>query len=117
MAADARLGRRERQMKIGLMIATTGSNDLDGVLGQIEQAEARGFDWAWVRSVRSSDALTVLAWAGRQPSRVELGTFVTPTYPRHPAALAEQALTVQAASKGRLVLGIGLSHRRTMEGM
>jgi 5,10-methylenetetrahydromethanopterin reductase len=104
-------------MKIGLMIATTGSNDLDGVLGQIEQAEARGFDSVWVPSVRSFDALTVLALAGRQTSRVELGTFVTPTYPRHPAALAEQALTVQAASKGRLVLGIGLSHRRTMEGM
>ena len=104
-------------MKIGLMIATTGSNDLDGVLGQIERAEALGFNSVWVPSVRSFDALTVLALAARLTKRVELGTFVTPTYPRHPAALAEQALTVQAASGGRLVLGIGLSHRVTMENM
>lgn len=104
-------------MKIGLMIATAGSADLDGVLEQIERAETLGFDSVWVPSVRSFDALTVLALAGRLTKRVELGTFVTPTYPRHPAALAEQALTVQAASGGRLVLGIGLSHRVTMEQM
>src|SRR5215207_2918381 len=110
-------GRRGVLMRIGLMIATTGSNDLDGVLGQIERAEALGFNSVWVPSVRSFDALTVLALAGRLTQRVELGTFVIPTYPRHPAALAEQALTVQAASGGRLVLGIGLSHRVTMEGM
>ena len=52
-------------MKIGLMIATAGSNDLDGVLGQIERAEALGFDSVWVPSVRSFDALTVLALAAR----------------------------------------------------
>jgi F420-dependent oxidoreductase-like protein len=99
------------------MIATANAPDLDAVLGQIERAEALGFASVWVPSVRSYDALTVLALAGRQTKVVELGTFVIPTYPRHPAALAEQALAVQAASGGRLALGIGLSHRRTMEGM
>ena len=38
-----------------------------------------------------------------------------PTYPRHPVALAAQALTVNAATGARLVLGIGLSHRVTVE--
>jgi F420-dependent oxidoreductase-like protein len=104
-------------MKIGLMIATAGAADLNAVLGQIERAQALGLASVWVPSVRSFDALTVLALAGRQTRTVELGTFVIPTYPRHPAALAEQALAVQAASGGRLALGIGLSHRRTMEGM
>jgi F420-dependent oxidoreductase-like protein len=104
-------------MKIGLMIATAGAADLNAVLGQIERAEALGLASVWVPSVRSFDALTVLALAGRQTRTVELGTFVIPTYPRHPAALAEQALAVQAASGGRLALGIGLSHRRTMEAM
>jgi F420-dependent oxidoreductase-like protein len=70
-----------------------------------------------VPSVRGYDALTTLALAGQRTSRIELGTFVTPTYPRHPAALAEQALTVQAASGNRLTLGLGLSHRATIEGM
>jgi len=40
-----------------------------------------------------------------------------PTYPRHPHMLAQQALTVQAATGGRFNLGIGLSHAPVVEGM
>ena len=61
------------------------------------------------------DALTMLALAGRQTSRIELGTAVVPTYPRHPTALAQQALTAQAATNGRLALGIGPSHQPMVE--
>ena len=49
--------------------------------------------------------------------RIELGTSVVPTYPRHPMMLAQQALTVNAASGGRLCLGIGLSHQIVIESM
>ena len=62
------------------------------------------------------DALTLLAVAGQHTRHVELGTFVVPTYPRHPVTLAQQALTTQVATGGRLTLGIGLSHRAVMEG-
>ena len=60
--------------------------------------------------------LTVIAMAGMQTHRIELGTAVVPTYPRHPVALAQQALTAQVATGGRLTLGIGVSHRSTIEG-
>ena len=40
-----------------------------------------------------------------------------PTYPHHPFTLAQQALTVQVATGGRLALGIGLSHQPVIEGM
>jgi 5,10-methylenetetrahydromethanopterin reductase len=49
--------------------------------------------------------------------RIELGTGVIPTYPRHPMMLAAQALTTQQAADGRLVLGIGLSHQIVIESM
>jgi 5,10-methylenetetrahydromethanopterin reductase len=49
--------------------------------------------------------------------RIELMTGVVPTYPRHPVTMAQQALTVQAASGGRFVLGIGLSHQMVIENM
>ena len=45
-----------------------------------------------------------------------LGTAVIPVHPRHPTMLAAQALTVQAATGGRLALGIGLSHKMVVEG-
>ena len=50
-----------------------------------------------------------------QTSRIELGVGVVPTYPRHPAALAQQALTTATATSGRFILGIGPSHRPGME--
>jgi len=53
--------------------------------------------------------------AGRETERIELGTAVVPTYPRHPTVMAGQALTVQDASNGRFSLGIGLSHKMVIE--
>jgi F420-dependent oxidoreductase-like protein len=63
------------------------------------------------------DALTLLALIGREVPRIELGTAVVPTYPRHPMMLAQQCLTVNAATGGRLCLGIGLSHQIVIENM
>jgi 5,10-methylenetetrahydromethanopterin reductase len=40
-----------------------------------------------------------------------------PTYPRHPAMLAAQAITAQATCEGRFTLGIGLSHQFVIEHM
>ena len=45
-----------------------------------------------------------------------MGTGVLPIYPRHPVLLAQEALTLQEVSGGRLRLGIGVSHRPMMEG-
>src|SRR4029079_2561833 len=50
-------------------------------------------------------------------SRIELGTAVVPTYPRHPVAMAQAALSAAAISRGRFSLGIGLSHQIVIEGM
>ena len=103
-------------MKIGLVLAMPG--DTTGVNGLVEkaaQAEAAGFASAWLPQVFGVDALTMFAIAGSRTSRIELGTAVVPTYPRHPTALAGQALTTQAATNGRLALGIGLSHKFVIE--
>lgn len=100
-------------MRIGVMTLSGGTPA--EIVEQIVEAEERGFASAWLANIRGVDALTVLALAGPRTERIELGTFVVPTYPRHPSALAQQALTVQAATGNRLALGIGLSHRVTME--
>lgn len=105
-------------MKIGLMVPLPGDlPEPTTVVAQIRRAEEWGFESVWAPNVRSGDALAVLAVAGAQTARIELGTFVVPTYTRHPVALAQQALTVAALTGNRLTLGIGLSHRVTMEGM
>jgi F420-dependent oxidoreductase-like protein len=83
----------------------------------MERADALGLHGVWMPNVssRGFDAATALALAGPRTRRLELGTFVAPTFTRHPIVLAQQALTAQAASGGRFVLGIGLSHRVSMQ--
>ena len=102
-------------MRLGLFLEAPRS--VDDLVARVRDAEAAGFDSAWAAQIFSIDALTALAVAGREVPRIELGTAVVPTYPRHPIALAGQALTTQAATGGRLVLGIGLSHQVVIEGM
>lgn len=105
-------------MRIGIGLGVSGpAASFDELIGEVERAEAAGFASVWVSNIFSYDALTVLAFGGRATRRIELGSFVIPTYPRHPVALAQQALTVQAVTGGRLALGIGLSHKVVIEDM
>lgn len=105
-------------MRIGLLIDEPQGQDVLGRLrGRIARAADDGFSSAWMSNIFGLDALTALAVAGSQVPGIELGTGVVPTYPRHPAVLAQQALTVNAALDGRLALGIGLSHQIVIEGV
>jgi len=104
-------------MRIGIFSGTMGSaSTLEGLIQQIVDVEDDGFDSYWTAQVAIVDALTLLALGGQRTSRIELGTAVVPTFPRHPSMLAQQALTTQAATDGRLILGIGLSHQPVVEG-
>lgn len=105
-------------MRIGLMIGADGTNStLDDIIGVAKNAEKIGLDNVWLANIFSFDAISTLALIGRETQRIGLGTAVTPTYPRHPTAIAQQALTTQAASNNRFTLGIGLSHQIVIEGM
>ena len=105
-------------MQIGVTVAqaAAGSN-LEGLVSEVRDLEARGFASVWMPNIFGLDAIGALAIAGRETERVELGTAVVPTYPRHPFAIAQQALTAQVACRGRFVLGIGLSHKIVIENM
>jgi len=106
-------------MRIGMFVSEARPQSPSTVQATIDnacRAEALGLATAWVPHVPwSLDALTALALAGAHTSRIELGTGVVPTWSRHPYAMAQQALTTQAACDGRLLLGIGPSHQSVAE--
>jgi len=104
-------------MRIGSFGGAINSGTLDDVVAEARQAEADGFASYWVPNIFGHDALTTLAVVGREVPRLELGTSVVPTFPRHPMAIAQQCATVSAACDGRLTLGIGLSHKIVIENM
>ena len=91
---------------------------VDKLVADAEAAEAAGFASVWVPQIPDEfDALTAVALMGRATRRVELGTAVVPVQTRHPVAMAQQALAVQAACEGRLTLGLGPSHHWIVEDM
>ncbi|MCH8813694.1 MAG: TIGR03564 family F420-dependent LLM class oxidoreductase [Chloroflexi bacterium] len=102
-------------MKVGIFYG--GTSEVAGQIETVVQAEKDGFDSIWFGQIFGPDVMTVLAMAGQKTNRIEVGTSVVPTYPRHPHVMAQQALTTQAATNGRFSLGIGLSHQPVVEGM
>jgi 5,10-methylenetetrahydromethanopterin reductase len=104
-------------MRTGIFSMTVNEGSVDDMVAQARQAEAEGFDTFWAPQIFGHDALTALAIVGREVPRIEVGTSVVPTFPRHPMMLAQQALTVNAVTGGRLCLGIGLSHQIVIETM
>ena len=88
---------------------------LEAIRSNIARTDREGFSCYWVVNGRSCDGLTALAVAGADAG-IRLGTAVVPVHPRHPAALAQQALTANSALEGRLVLGVGVAHRFSVEG-
>jgi F420-dependent oxidoreductase-like protein len=81
-------------------------------------AEEAGFSTVWVPQIPDEfDALTAVALIGAETERIEIGTAVVPIQPRHPVALAQQALSVQAVCGGRLALGLGVSHHWIIDEM
>ena len=104
-------------MEYGIFGSAVGDGTLDDVVAQAASTERDGFAAYWAPNIFGHDAMTALAVAGIQVPRIELGTAVVPTFPRHPHAIAQQALTVAAASGNRFTLGIGLSHKIVIENM
>ncbi len=104
-------------MQIGTMAAVSPNGTLDDFVADAQKAEADGFAFLSVPNIFGHDAVGAITVAGRETERIELMTGVVPTPPRHPTALAQQALTAQAACGGRFVLGIGLSHKIVIESM
>ena len=100
-------------MRIGVMFDT--EQPFDDMVARWPACDEAGIETAWASQIFAYDALTALAAIGREVPGIEFGTAVVPTYPRHPVMLAGQALTVQAATGGRLTLGIGLSHQLVIE--
>jgi F420-dependent oxidoreductase-like protein len=107
-------------MRIGIQLReplwSVGSI-IDDLIETASEACRCGLSSIWLAQAFEFDALTALAVVSRSVADIELGTAVVPTYPRHPLALAQQALTVQAACGNRLALGIGPSHKGPIEEM
>lgn len=108
-------------MRIGIMIGPERgryATKIERMQRDARWAEEAGLSSIWVPQIPDEfDALTAVTLMGVETSTIEIGTAVVPVQTRHPVALAQQALSTQAALEGRLTLGLGVSHDWIVEDM
>ena len=100
-------------MRVGVGV----SEDLPVAVQQriATHVEAAGFASLWTNEASGRDALLLCqAWAAATTD-LRVGVGVVPVWTRSPAQLAMASATLQEASGGRFLLGIGVSHAATME--
>ena len=108
-------------MRVGLMVGPERgryATKVERMQADVRWAEEAGLSTVWIPQIPDEfDALTAVALVGAGTSRIEIGTAVVPVQPRHPIALAQQALSTQAVCGGRLTLGLGVSHHWIVDEM
>jgi F420-dependent oxidoreductase-like protein len=88
--------------------------DVRETVDLIVRAERAGVPAYWL-TIGPQDPLIAFAAAATQTSRILMGTSIVPTFPRHPLALAQQAIALAQLAPGRFRLGVGPSHQPTIE--
>jgi F420-dependent oxidoreductase-like protein len=108
-------------MRIGVMVGPERgryATKIERMQADARWADEAGLATVWVPQIPDEfDALTAVTLLATVTSRVEIGTAVVPVQPRHPIALAQQALSTQAVCGGRLTLGLGVSHHWIIDEM
>ncbi|MFN0073596.1 MAG: LLM class flavin-dependent oxidoreductase [Chloroflexota bacterium] len=101
-------------LKAGLVMRRPSpSAQIDAIV----RAEGLGLTATWsTAGAMSSEAITMFAAAAARTTNIVMGTSIIPTYPRHPIIMATQSLVLESIAPGRFRLGIGPSHRPTIEG-
>ena len=96
----------------GIHVANTGVADL---VTMAQRAEAARVPTLWLTSGLGPDSLTSLAVVGARSERIGLGSAIAIAYSRHPLAMIQQARAIEDIAPGRLRLGVGTSHKATIE--
>src|SRR5438105_263163 len=99
-------------MEVGIGALVSTADDAAFVV----DAERLGARSVWVPEVWGQDALTPLAFLAARTTTIKLGSGIVQVGARTPAMLAMSAMSLQALSAGRFVLGIGTSGPQVMEG-
>jgi F420-dependent oxidoreductase-like protein len=102
-------------MKLGLLLGYSGA-EMSLPIDLVREAEDLGFDSVWTSEAYGSDAVSPAAWLLAQTSKIKVGTAIIQMPARTPALAAMTAMTLQALSGGRFILGIGPSGPQVIEG-
>jgi F420-dependent oxidoreductase-like protein len=92
------------------------SEDWDEASTYVVEAERLGVDCVWAPEAWGHDAVTPLGFLAARTSRIRLGTGIMQAGTRTPALVAMTAMTLASMSRGRFILGLGVSGPQVIEG-
>jgi diketogulonate reductase-like aldo/keto reductase len=102
--------------RIAIALATFSGLSIPELQELAREAEAAGFEAAFAPEFMN-DALADCQVMAQATSRIQVGSCIANVYLRHPALCAQAAVTIDAVSQGRFILGLGVSHRPIVEGL
>jgi F420-dependent oxidoreductase-like protein len=101
-------------MKLAMTLRMSEATGID--IGLVHEAERLGFEAVWCGEAWGSDAVSPVAWVLAQTTRIKAGTSIMQIHARTPAMTAMTAMTLQALSGNRFLLGLGPSGPQVVEG-
>src|SRR5689334_20425060 len=100
------------KLALTLRVSSTAGIDMDLVW----EAERLGYEAVWSGEAYGTDAVSPVAWVLAQTKKIKGGTGIMQMPARTPACAAMTAMSLQALSGDRFLLGIGPSGPQVIEG-
>ena len=106
-------------MKISISIGSAYYNgeDWDDLVEYTQEADKLGVDQAWSAEAWGMDAIVPLAYLAAKTEKIKLGTGILQISSRVPSMMAMTAQSLDTVSKGRFILGLGVSGPQVVEGL
>ena len=97
--------------------AYSDGKDWDDLVDFTVAADRMGVDEAWSAEAWGMDAVVPLAFLAARTERIKLGTGIMQISARVPSMTAMTAQSMDTVSKGRFILGLGVSGPQVVEGL
>ena len=101
--------------RIGIGFSGTGLSPSE-IVDCVRLAEDLGYESAWMTEGHAGDQFAILGACATATTRIRLGTAISSVFVRSAPTIAMAAATVDHLSGGRLILGLGSSHKVQVEG-
>ena len=104
-------------MKISISIGSAYYNGeyWDDLVDYTQEADKLGVDQAWSAEAWGMDAIVPLAYLAARTERIKLGTGILQISSRVPSMMAMTAQSLDTVSKGRFILGLGVSGPQVLQ--
>jgi probable F420-dependent oxidoreductase len=106
-------------MEIGRLGVWVGMDGMSAAAAAAfaKRVEERGYGALWIPEGRGRNALVLSAWLLSQTRQLIVATGIANIYARDAMAMASGQRALAEQSGGRFLLGVGASHRPTVEGL